>query len=120
MQYTNRKEYLYHIYMIECNIDLRTGKQLEEFIPVYIGSTHRTLKERFSEHKYSKIKIDYYIRKYGIDHFQIRELLTIFSTRNVAHKVEELITINYLKSFDLVNVSYGDMHSEEYKQKIHI
>lgn len=97
----------YKIYKIECDIILETGEQLNNFLPIYIGCTRQELSQRLKCYKAGKRTLYPYIQKYGINHFKISEITSIYSTELEAHKLEEKITIEYAKKYTLLNKIYG-------------
>lgn len=107
----------YRIYKIECDIDIETGEQLNDYLPIYIGSTSQTLGRRFSSHKHRSSKLYPYIQKYGKEHFRIKEITTIYSNKTDAVILEGEITLQYRKKYKLINKKYGNnpfYDNEEY------
>lgn len=102
----------YKIYKIECDINLETDEQLNNFLPIYIGCTCQELSQRFKCHKAGKRTLYPYIQKYGIIHFRISEITSIYANKLEAHKLEERITIEYAKRYTLLNKIYGDKKME--------
>lgn len=104
------EKYLFHIYKIESDIAEITGKNDNQFYPIYIGCTKTTLKERFQKHKApsGNSNIFKFLKKYGKEHFRIILLQDIFSTQKEAHNLELKISIEYNREYKLLNKAYGD------------
>jgi len=59
-----------------------------------------------------------YIRKYGLEHFRIIKITTIFSNKYEAHKLEKEISLKYQDKYFLLNKRLGDEATEELNEKI--
>ena len=82
---------------------------------IYIGITHRDIKDRFKEHiKLSRRKADdqktaiaFAIKKYGKENFKI-ELLGIYENRKLAFNAE----IVFIKQYNSNNIKFGYNETE--------
>ena len=99
----------YKIYAI---VDVTTD------LPVYIGSTSRTLKQRFAGHCYCPTSAMYNdINTYGKDRYTIVQLDSA-DTKADALKKESMLTRHFKSFCELKNVDIGNEKSDAHKQKI--